>query len=773
MNDNHIKLKVQLDKVFFPKSGIIIAGEWSSFSCKVNEVTEGEVHCDKKYKTIKCRGKNVPSMEYEEEYILICKETYDKKYGYQYEVVTMGTNYDLTKFEDQKKFLSYILTNQQIDSLYSAMENPFKAIKEEDTSLLTSVRGIGLARALAIINKFKENEGNGEVYVELDSYGLTKEAMDKLISIFGTLGIIGIIKENPYQLIDLVKGYGWKKVDAMALTNGMLRTDIRRIIAYIKYFMQDRENQGHSYAFPAHLLDSILETLGEDLPISSIKEAMNILYEKKVIWWDETKEKIFLLKTVILEKKITEELTRINSIENSIKHRELEEILSTIEEKNGWEFTDEQKNAVTDTLKSNVSIITGFGGTGKSTVVSAILQCCIDTTFAQTALAGRAAARLGEITGEDGYTIHRLLGIKEGKFIHNQYNPLPYDLIILDEISMVGGHIFYSLIKAIKNGAKLIMLGDVGQLEAIGVLNLFRDLIDSSAINVSHLTKIHRQAQKSAIITTSMSIRNQEKLFDKKYLGKEVRGELQDLELDIYEESALSQRVIVRHYQELIKKGIDPNDIQVIVPMKTRGDISTFALNPILKAIANPTKGSSIEKRKFIGDVPQTYTLSVGDRVINTSNDYTTFSKDGITTPIFNGNMGIIKSIEKSSMIIDFFQWGEIIIVPKKYSEIELAYAITCHKLQGSQSPYVIIGVDNSAYMMLTKEWLYTAVTRAEKYCILCGENSAIQTCIRTSRVPEKQTMLTSFLNGVYPLENIPNLKEEEEEENFPVMYDD
>jgi len=759
-----IRCKVTVDKVFYPKNGKMLAGEWASFSCRIDQVIEGHPREHAIYKTISCKGRNVPHSLKGEVYTLIASETYDSKWGYQYEVISMGTEYDLESEEDQKTFLSFILSVAQIKMLYKSLKNPFEVIKNKDVATLTAIKGIGVQKANSIIERFENNEMNGSAYVELAAFGLTKLAMDKLIKIFGVHNAGQILKENPYKIIDCVSGYGWKKADAMALNSGIGVHDLRRVRGFINYYFLQRENEGHSYISPQELYDATTEAI-EGVPDENIKIAMHNLFEDGVIWWDDTKTKIFSLRTINLEKNITEELLRIKDAKSSLTYKSLDSILPAIEQRNGWEFTDEQKQAVNDTLQSNVSIITGFGGTGKSSVVSAILQCYEDVIFAQTALAGRAAARLSEVTGEDGFTIHRLLGFGSDGFVYKKDNKLPFVLIILDEISMVGGYIFYSLIQAIQDGAKLIMLGDVGQLESIGVLNLFRDMLDCKTISVSHLTKIHRQAAKSAIITTSMHVRNQEQLFKKGFTGSEIRGDLQDLKLDIYEESALSKRKVLRHYRELIEQGIDPNDIQVIVPMKIRGDISTFNINPDLKLIANPDSQGGITRSKMVGDVNKIYTLNVGDRVINMRNNYEALNIKGEKTPIYNGNMGVITCVDDEYMEVDFFQWGKVIIPPKSFSEIELAYAITCHKIQGSQSPYVIVCFDNSAYTMLCREWLYTAITRAKEYCILCAQGDAVRSDIGISRIPEKQTMLRSFLDREYPIENIPSVR-------IPIMDD-
>jgi len=740
-----IKCRVTIDKIIFPKTKME-SGDWASFSCSVLQTIEGEPKLSS-YGNIKCRG-HVPKLSLTDTYILIAKPEIDPKYGMQYQVVSINTEYPLETKEQQEAFLSKILSEKQINALFTDLEDPMRAIQSEDYSSLCAVKGIKLSTAEKIVQRYKDNIDNSRAYVELDKFGLTKRAIDKLLDQFNSTDtIIQKITENPYFLLTEVDGYGWNKADAIALNMGIDPLSLKRIGGYVVYLLQQRSQLGNTVISPQELYETVTSELPE-VSGDMLKEVLYKLYEKEIIWWDEDKTMMGLVDTYVLEDKIAKELLRLSNAPSSLKPSiPLERVMEKIEEENGWELTDEQIEAIKRTATSNVSIITGFAGSGKSSVVSAILRHFNNSSFAQTALAGRAAARLGEVTGEDGYTIHRLLESAGRKgFKRNKYNQLDQSIIILDEVSMVGGQLFYSLVRAVRDGCKLIMLGDVGQLESIGFLNLFHDMMDSGVITTSHLTKIHRQAQRSAIITTSMAVREQTQIFPRGFTGREIRGDLQDLELDIYDEPILTQKRVANHFKKMISDGMDIMEVQVIVPMKQRGDSCTFALNPILQKIANPTlaEGIKIEKGEW------SYELKIGDKVINTRNNYKTIAVGGGECPIFNGNLGIIEEVDpyEGNMIVYFEQWGSIKIPKKHWAYIELGYAITCHKFQGSQSTNVIIGLDFSAFTMLTKEWLYTAITRAQKYCVLCGENKAISYAIKKSNIPHKQTILKDLLLG-------------------------
>jgi exodeoxyribonuclease V alpha subunit len=316
---------------------------------------------------------------------------------------------------------------------------------------------------------------------------------------------------------------------------------------------------------------------------------------------------------------------------------------------------------------------------------------------------------------------------------------------------MVGADLFHRLIQAIQSGKKLIMIGDDGQLESIGLCNVFNDMLECGAIPIARLTQIHRQAAMSAIITESIKVRNHIQLVPHKWVGEEIRGELQDLELNIYNDAILRQKRVIAKFTEIYDQGIDIKDIQIIVPMRYKGEISTLALNNIVQGIVNPMgKNEQKINQQVKKGEPVSYLLREGDKVIVTKNNYKTLKANGDECPVFNGNRGIIMSIDSAigEMVINFEQWGKVVIKREHWRDIELGYALTCHKLQGSEADYVIIGLDYSCRTLLTKEWLYTAITRAKKYCVLCAETNALAFCITNSNIPYKRTFLQELLQN-------------------------
>lgn len=745
----NMKCEVKVQKIMFPK-GVkkVDVGEWAILSCSLNNVIEGEPILNG-YGTFIVKG-TVPEINLFDTYTVIGKLVKDAQFGYQYDLVYMGKPAVLDTNEKQRLFLSRILTDNQLTRLYLDLPNPFEAIANEDVDTLIKVNGIGAKTAYKLIDKYKESIDFSEVYIELDSYGLTKNLIDKLIDFYGNPEVtIMKVKENPYVLIDEIDGIGWAKADEMALNSGIEEHSDFRIEGFIKHYLKEEANQGNSWVTPQDLFEATLDNLG-DIDQNRLREIMYQMYEKKILWWDEDKTVIGLKVYYELENNISNELIRLLKQENKFECSNQDLIIKTMEIEQGWKFTEEQLQAIKTVVDNQVSIITGSAGTGKSTVVSGVLSILKDYSFAQTALAGRAASRLSEITGEDGYTIHRLLDYNpmNNEFTYNKNCQLDYDIIILDEVSMVGADLFYKLIQAIANGSKLIMIGDEGQLESIGLCNVFKDMLESNVIPVARLTKIHRQAEKSAIITESIKVRNHKQITPQGYVGTEIRGELQDFEIDIYDDKILTHRRVIKHFKELYSKHKNIQDIQIIVPIKYKGDACTHELNNTVQEIVNPYSYDKNEvniKIKKDNKVIE-YILRENDKIIVNRNNKKTKTTEGETCRIYNGNLGTIKEIDGSIFIINFELWGDIIIPRKFWNTIELGYAMTGHKIQGSESKYIIIGLDYTSYSLLTKEWLYTAMTRAQEYSVLCAENKALRYAISNSNVSSKQTFLSKLL---------------------------
>lgn len=762
-NENMIRCYIRIKRVFYPKDGREVEpGGFATFSAEVVKVKQGNPIMSR-YGDLRLKG-NVPSLDMDKTYSFCGEYVHHEKFGDQYKIIYMNEFQEITDPEEQKNFLRFILTDHQFEMLYEAFDNPYEIIKNGDIKSLCTVSGITEGRAQKIIDSFENNIDNSEAYTKLIEYGLTPSAIEKLVRQYhGADILVRKIEENPYVLIDDVYGIGWKKADALALNIGLKHNSQFRIEAYVMHFLAARAEEGNSIIPANQTINSCIKELELDEGDQEvIKRALFHLHDvRETLWWSDDRQEFALTRVWNLEDDIAKEIKRLADAPVEQIGRNMDEAINEAENELGIEYTEEQRDAIKKVCSNNIAIVTGLGGCGKSTVVAGVLKVLRGKSFAQTALSGRAAARMQEITGQDGKTIHRLLGydIENGCFIHNKGNPLEEDIIILDETSMVGAQLFYDLIQAIETGKRFIMIGDDGQLESIGMCNIFKDMLASKVVPVARLTKIHRQAAKSAIITESIKVRNATQLVPYGWAGNEVRGELRDLELDIYKDASESFNHIINQYRTLYNKvGNDSAKIQIVLPQKLRGSICTYEVNNAIQEIVNPSRGQAEAKVTIYGDgKDRAYTLREGDQVIINKNNYELHTynlktkKKEEKCPVFNGNRGIIRKIESSFILVDFDQWGTIFIPHyfggnNIWATLELAYALSCHKLQGSEAPYVIVGMDNSAYLMLTREWLYTAITRAKKYCVICAETHALDRAVKTSRVPYKRTFLKEFL---------------------------
>ena len=307
---------------------------------------------------------------------------------------------------------------------------------------------------------------------------------------------------------------------------------------------------------------------------------------------------------------------------------------------------------------------------------------------------------------------------------------------------MVGLELFWNLLQAIPLGAKLIMLGDNGQLPPIGVGNLLNDLMNSGKINLVNLTKIHRQAEKSAIITKSQAIRRKEFLLSNDCEGERVYGMLQDLSIYSKQEKDGLLDAVIETFMNEYKKDCNLKDIQIIVAQNQRVELAREKINQIIQDKINP-KSSNYDKEIHI---KYGQTIRVGDKIINRENHYDVETPDGEQTSIYNGSMGIVTEISDNYIIVDFYDEGEIIINSDYYGGLELAYAITCHSSQGSQFKTIIVGFDNSSYILLSNEWLYTAITRAKKMCYLITQTKAFNMAVLHHKTVDRNTFLSELL---------------------------
>lgn len=740
-----VKVKAEIEGIRFYRD------QWGIIICSIDEVLKGDFIGDKNAMIFKG---NMPEPVLGATYIIIADYVDDPKWGEQYDIKSIysDVSFDKNDKSGKQKFLLNLFTPNQVQAMYEVYDDPFSVLDSEDVEKLVQIKGCGIKTADSWIRKFKKNVNIARIFTELEDYNLTNNMITRLMNRYKSPDlVIEKVKTNPYVLVNEVDGIGWKKADEIALAGDIKPDSPMRIGAYIVYYLNICGENGNSWITPDELLGAILDNLGEEIPDENITMAIRELGNK--LWWNEDKDKIGLSKYYNIEYRVAEELIRIRNAESDIHCDNWKERIEHLERNQGWDFTEEQINGIETVLNNNVTVITGYGGTGKSSVVSGVLEALHNYSSAMCALSGRAASRMSEITGKTGYTIHRLLGYPKGDteyqgFKYNQDNKLPYHIYILDEISMVDAKLFYYLLRAIPDGAKLICLGDDGQLEAIGCGNVAYDMIHSPEIPTIRLTKIHRQAAKSAIITQSIDVRNGKQIVEKDWTGIEVRGELQDLELCCYSDASNTFYKIMEHFSKIkIEKDFDIMETQIIVPVKIRGDACTYKINNTVQELYNPFSRNKKEVNCFSDGKP--YIIREGDKVINMKNNYK------LDTPIYNGNIGVVKEIKYSEefdsqiMIIDFKGIGRVEVPEEYWNSIELGYAMTIHKNQGSESNNVIFGLDFSSYSLLTRELIYTGITRAKKRCYLICQTGALRYGTAQQSISTKQTHLQNCLYEV------------------------
>ena len=748
MSKDILRASVSVDQTRFRKDDFAI------ILCSIHELKEKSA--EPKYSgfsQITIKG-TMPSLKEDGTlYSIVAEYVNDPKWGDQYNLISICPSIEFGENDPkgQKQFLLSIFTEAQVQEMYEALDNPFTVLKENNVTELVKVKGCGIKTATIWFDRFNRNLSMAKIFTELEEYELSNSMIEKLMDKYKSPElVIEKVKNNPYILATEVKGIGFKKADKIALAGGLEPDSLERIGAFIVYYLEECGDNGLSWITPDHLLGGVLEGLGEDISDMRIGEAVRSLDDQ--LWWSEDKDRIGLKKYYDIEHKIAEELIRLRDAESHITFENWREKVMTLEAHLGWEYTEEQLKGIETGLGNNVTVITGYGGTGKTSVVKGILEVLDDCDFVQVALSGRAASRLTEVTGKEGATIHRTLGYPLGDkqgFKYHDENPLPYDLYILDEISMVDSFLFYCLLRAIPSGSKVYLLGDMGQLESIGAGNIAHDIIYSNEIATVFLTKIHRQAAKSAIVTESIKVRNSVQLVEKDWVGTETRGELQDLTLKCFSDKSNTYHETIKAFKRYLESDdFDIMETQIIVPVKNRGDACTTKLNDALQAIYNPDPDERKRNFKVMKD-NHLYTLREGDKVINKVNNYKTYPF------IYNGNMGILErfvydeDLDDEVMIVNFKAIGHVKIPKLYWKNIELAYAITVHSSQGSEYDTTIFAMDFAAYNLLTKELVYTGITRAKKKCELIAQTGALRRAVATQGVSKKQTHLVECLQEV------------------------
>lgn len=780
MEEKILKFECALDRIIYPKyTKKVQSGDFAIFSMRITKWIDNKID---EIETIKLKGTTC-TLEYGTTYKIFCKlaETHEI-YGDTYGLIYISKCIDISSKDKQKEFLKNVLNENLVEKLFDEYDDVIKLLENRDVKSLMKIKGIGNQVALRMIDEYEESKDYSSIYMELGQLGFTHTFIKKLVDFYKSPDtVIDIVKNNPYDLLR-VDGIGFKKADEVACKVGITQYDVRRIKGFLLYYLNDQGEAGRSYLNYQDLMKALYDTLGF-VPEEIINTTAKQMIDNKDVVVLDNGSKIALKKFYDLEKNIMNELFRLqiglvkvvendsnklNSIHDdyipkSFNIGNWETITENVEEKQGFMFTDEQRAAIKLSLANHVMALTGGAGSGKTSTANGICSLYSGYSILACALSGKASVRITEATGLPASTIHRALGYQNGEFMFNKDNKLAVDIVLIDEATMINGALFLSLLEAIPTGAKVIIMGDVQQLTPIGNCQVFADILDSNVLPVVKLSKPHRQALRSGIIPTSIKIANQEQIFDGNYTGNAIIGELEDMELDISgkgNDESISDKII-KHFQVELEKFHDVMEVQICVPMRLRGELSCYNLNSKIQSIYNPKLSNCNEIEIFLekkNDEAKKYIIRVGDKVINTKNNYKCINSEGDTTPVFNGNMGIVKEIEKNGMCtIDFIGIGEVIFTKSDCKNLELGYACTVHKLQGSGFCSTIVGLDNSSYIMNNSELLYTAITRAKKYCVLIANNYAVVKSIQTKEVKTKQTFLKDML-----LENAKRLKEKE-----------
>ena len=569
------------------------------------------------------------------------------------------------------------------------------------------------------------------------NHGITIDMANKICNALEGLNVIDIVSENPYMLIDKVERFGFKKADALASSLGIPKTATCRLKALLCFCLKEvLYSSGNSYIAKSDLYEAINKYTKEEIEKEKYQDVLNMLYSEKKVFIDEANN-IYDYSNYLAEVDLAKEIASFLKDERSpggIKKYDLdkiEHILKKIKKESHIEFSLEQEEAIRMAFTEPIIIVTGGPGTGKTTIVHAILKMYLklnedNSTLAESiallAPTGRAAKRLKESTNMPASTIHKFLGYQgENYFEYSKTNKTSSRLIIVDEASMMDLPLASRLITSMHNDARLIIVGDVDQLPSVGPGQVLKDLIDSKEIKTIRLTKIHRQAEDSSIIKLAHNV-------NEGILPENILDKLKDRNFIATSSEALPS-MIVDLYQKAIEKGKTIKDTQVLIPMY-KGDAGINEINNRIQEAINPL--SELGELKHLNRV-----FRINDKVIQLVNR----AEKGI----MNGDIGYISSYirknEKLAGLEVSFDLHKVSYTLEELDDLTLAYAISIHKSQGSEFDLVIMPFTNSYYIMLKRKLIYTGITRAKKTLLLIGDPAAMQYGIRRIEI-ERRTIL-------------------------------
>lgn len=683
-----------------------------------------------------------------EDIVLKGKWVNHPQYGSQLEVTRWERPIPKTK----EKIIAYLSSSfvkgcgekQAIKIVDSLGTNAIEIIMEQGENALQGIKGIGKKKAISIAHSVLETYELQNIIAELSDYGMTPEHTVKLYKEYGN-DTIRTIKTNPYELTNL-KLLSFPRTDEIARRMNISPLSGFRIESCVNYVLRNTcYTSGHCYLDESNLIKLTMQLLNQNVNHEDkaedrdIEQSIFSLEDKTIVIENK---KVYPRELYIYEYSLSKKVNQILAKKSkNYNEKKLDLAIKEYQLKNAIQLGDEQKDAIKTALNNNITVLTGSAGTGKTTVVKAILE--IYNKFfpkkrvSLSAPTGRASRKLEETTGQTAQTNHRLLGYnnknngQQGGFEFNEENKLPYDFYIVDEMSMVDLHMTYSLFRAIESDAKILLIGDVNQLPSISAGNVLKDLINTEYIPRVRLTQIYRQAKNSQIITNAHNVNYGEEI-----QVDHTKGDMYFINQQY--DNGIADKIIdsVKRFREL---GHSVSDILVLSPMK-KGVIGTIELNKRLQDILNPKDMDKVEvehgKRTF----------RVGDKIMQIVNQ--------ADKGIYNGDIGIITWIGKEKIendngqevevetIHSDFQGIKVTHKRSEWKELELGYSISIHKSQGGQAPIVIMPLSTSHYIMLARNLVYTGMTRAEEILVFIGQQRALDIAIANNKVSERNTRL-------------------------------
>ncbi len=677
------------------------------------------------------------------------KWTHNPKYGKQFSV----TQYERVLPADTASMLRY-LASRAIKGIGPKMaqkiidefgEDSFDVI-ENHPEWLASIKGISMKTALAASESFKEQAGIRSAMMFFREY-FGASITVKIYKRWGSAAV-DIAKKNPYRLCNEIEGIGFEKADALANGLGVEQDHIERIMSGLRYVLtQNGMQNGHVCLPKSMLCEHTARLLGVDR--EKTEEAISLLLKNGLLRYvlKDREQMIYDTPSYEAEKYIAEKLILLDRMCAAIDLQDIDRFIENEEAKSGMQYAFLQKQAISDALRYGVMLLTGGPGTGKTTVVRALIHI-FDSMGYDIALAaptGRAAKRLSEATSMEAKTLHRLLEMTfetggQSVFQRNEQELLDEQVIIVDEASMIDNALMCALLKAIKPGARLIIIGDSDQLPSVGAGNVLRDILNSQRFATVRLNEIFRQAQESLIVTNAhainhgqmpnLSVKNNDFFFLKRVSDHDIALTIADL----------CKNRLPKTYGEMARNGI-----QVIAPSR-KGESGTESLNILLQGMLNPPS-PYLREFRFRDRL-----FREGDRVMQTRNNYdllwSRVYDDKTGYGIFNGDIGVIEEIRRNdNEMTILFDDRRVIYDCSLLEDLEHAYAVTVHKSQGSEYPIVVIPMCSAASMLLSRNLLYTAVTRAKNMVILVGREAIVSEMVENNRQTMRYTGLVDWLS--------------------------